>query len=200
MKAKTNDGQFKAVIKLRPFGCYVDELYQLEACLAQKPKRLQLDLAGSGRMPSDTVLLMQSILLGRPRETQLVTNARSSLNGPVVLIWLLGDLRMIRPDARLYFASAGEFAERGAVWRERPCHEDDPFEDEDYLQVLRCINEYLSVRELADQPIAVPMLRELGLLDNETIEKLLASASQPQEEAPAKKEPVPESNANESNG
>jgi hypothetical protein len=200
MKTKSNDGQFKAVIKLRPYAVYVDELYYLESCVAQRPNRLQVDLAGSGRMPSDTVLLMQSILRGRPQETQLVTNARSSVHGAAVLLWLLGDVRMIRQDARLFVASAGEFAERGAVWRPRDCFDDNPFEDDDYLEVLRVINEYLPVREWADQPIPVSALRELGLVDNEAMEKLLADASRPAEEPPAKPVPSPESNPTESSG
>jgi len=200
MTTKIHDGQFKAVIRLKPYAFYVDEIYQLENCLAQKPKRLQLDLTGSGRVPSDTVLLVQSILQGRPQEMQFVTNARSSLHGAAVLIWLLGDVRMIREDARLYFASVGEFAERVITWRERSLCDEDPFEKDDYLKVLRAINEYLPVRELADQPITVPTLRELGLVDNEAMEKLLASASQPTEAPPAKPVATQESNATQSNG
>jgi hypothetical protein len=178
----------------------VDELYQLEACLAQKPKRLQIDLVGSGKIPSDTALVMQGVLQARPKETQLDTNARSSLHGAAVLIWLLGDTRLIRADARLYFTAAGEFAQKPTTWRDRALHEDDPFEDDDYLKVLRAIDNYLPVRELADQPIEFASLRELGLVDNEAMEKLLANVSQSAEERPVKQEPLPESDPTESGG
>ena len=85
-------------------GCYyTKKALKLEAALAEKPKVLRLEMIGGGEIPADTALLFRSILMKRWHGTQLVTNARSSLQGGSVLVWLLGDQRIIRDDARVFF-------------------------------------------------------------------------------------------------
>jgi hypothetical protein len=69
---------------------YVKRALKLEAALRLKPKVLQIEMIGEGEIPADTALLIRSILLSRPRGVELVTNARSSLRGGSVLVWLLG--------------------------------------------------------------------------------------------------------------
>ena len=64
---------------------------------------VQIDLIGIGEVPADLALLLRSILLKRSPKTKIVTNARSSLQNGAVLIWLLGDRRIIRDDARVFF-------------------------------------------------------------------------------------------------
>ena len=82
---------------------YADQIGQLEKALARKPEKLQLDIIGSGELSPDMALLMRSVLLNRSPKTHLITNARSSLQGGAVLVWLMGDTRLIREDAKLYF-------------------------------------------------------------------------------------------------
>ena len=86
----------KLVLKLRSWGNYIDEAFQLETILARKPARLQIEFVGPGEIPADSALLMRSMILKRSERTRIVTNARSSLQGATVLIWLLGDTRLIR--------------------------------------------------------------------------------------------------------
>src|SRR5437764_10206675 len=111
----------KLLLKLRSWGSYIDEAYQLESLLAKKPARLQIEFVGSGEIPADSALLMRSIILKRSPQTRIVTNARSSLQGATALIWLLGDTRMIREDARLHFRPAGPFVadEVTTGWKDR---------------------------------------------------------------------------------
>jgi hypothetical protein len=194
MKTKRTKRQSKLTFRLRSYGSYIDEAYQLEATLAKKPARLQIDMVGSGEIPPDAALLMRSILQKRSPKTRLVTNARSSLQGSAVLIWLLGDTRIIREDARLQFRSVGAFStDADTAWKDRSFFDDDPFEEEDYLKVLQAINEFLPVKELAGHPIEVPVLKEFGLVDNEKLDDLLATAFQTAKETGEKQRPKPKS-------
>jgi hypothetical protein len=120
----------------------------------------------------------------RSPKTRVITNARSSLQGGSVLVWLLGDERIIRDDARVYFRSIdlpdeGE-AEADAWKPSEPKYRDsfseiDP-DDYDYARVLQIINEYLPVKELAGRIIRVPVLKQFGLVDNEQVDCFLATA------------------------
>ena len=53
--------------------------------------------------------------------------------------------------------------------------ETDP-EDADYVKVLQLINEFLPVKELAGQIINLPVLRQFGLVENEKLDRFLATA------------------------
>jgi hypothetical protein len=190
----------KLVLKLRSWGNYIDEAFQLETILARKPARLQIEFVGPGEIPADSALLMRSMILKRSERTRIVTNARSSLQGATVLIWLLGDTRLIREDARLSFRPAGPFVAEDAVtvWKDRSFFDDDDMEEDDYVRVLQAINEFLPVKELAGRPVEISVLKEFGLVDNEKVDVVLATAfgrakerSQKQR-PPVKREPVKE--------
>jgi len=100
-----------------------------------------------------------------------------------VLLWLLGDGRTIREDARLYFrrttwADQDEVQENGSAKEDEPAYRDsyseiDPDEG-DYARVLRFINEFLPVKEMAGRLIGVPVLRQFGLIENEQMDSFLA--------------------------
>ncbi len=202
MKIKRTKRHAKLMLRLRSYGSYIDEACQLETILARKPTRLHIDLIGSGEIPPDTALLMRSMLLGRSSRTHITTSARSSLQGAVVLIWLMGDTRLIREDARLRFRSAGPFADGDAavVWKDRGFFDDDDSEEEDYIRVLQAINEFLPVKELADRPIELPELKQFGLVHNEKVDHFLAAAfrkaTQPEEKerSPHKRKTAKEAN------
>ena len=164
---------------------YVRRATKLESALARKPKVLRLEMLGEGEIPADTALLMRSILMNRSPQTQLVTNARSSLQGGSVLVWLLGDQRLIREDARVFFKRnplADEdpveiYAGLGAA---EPKYKDsytsvDP-EDADYERVLQLINEFLPVNEFAGRIVNVSVLREFGLVEPAPVDGFLAAA------------------------
>jgi hypothetical protein len=118
------------------------------------------------------------MLLKRSPRTRIVTNARSSLQGATSLVWLLGDTRLIREDARVHFRAAGPFVanEVSTGWRDRSLFHDEDMEEEDYIRVLHAMNEFLPVKELAGRPVEVSVLREFGLIDNKGVDGLLATA------------------------
>lgn len=103
MKKRSRSHKARFVLKMGRGGSSYDiePIYRLEAMLARKPRYLQLDLVGARELSADCALLIRSILVPRSGETHLTTHARSSLQVGSVLVWLLGDTRMIRDDARL---------------------------------------------------------------------------------------------------
>ena len=171
---------------------YVRRALKLEAALKKKPKVLQIEMIGEGEIPADTALLIRSILMNRSPGTELVTNARSSLQGGSVLVWLLGGRRMIRDDARVFFKRnplADEnpvevFAGLGqAESKYKDSYSSVDPEDADYARVLKLINEFLPVRQFAGRIVSVNMLREFGLVDNRRVDTLPATTSSKSQEA-----------------
>ena len=178
-------------LKLLGYGnCYyIERIARLEALLARKPRVLQIDMVGVGEVPADAALLIRSVLMNRSLKTRVVTRARSSLQGGSVLVWLLGDTRLIRDDAKLFFRRANLPAEneeeKVTAWKDdepnpwTPSPEVDP-EEGDYARVLQLINEFLPVKELVGRLIEVPVLRQFGLVENEKVDDFLATAFGPQ--------------------
>src|SRR5262245_36205096 len=177
-RTKTPKRHSKLLLKLKSWGDYIEEAYQLESLLAKQPARLQIEFVGSGEIPADSALLMRSMILKRSPRTRIITKARSSLQGATSLVWLLGDQRLIREDARLHFRPAGPFVadQDWTGWRDRSFWHDEDMEEEDYIRVLAAMNEFLAVKELTGQPVEVAVLREFGLIDNEKADGLLATA------------------------
>jgi hypothetical protein len=193
---KTPSRQSRRPFKLMLLGYgnhyYIERIARLETALARKPRTLQLDLIGVGEIPADSALLIRSVLLKRSPKTRLITNARSSLQNGSVLVWLLGDTRLLRDDARLFFRRAtlpeGDEAKQEDEWNGEPKFRDsfseiDP-EEGDYARVLQCINEFLPVKELAGRLIEMPVLRQFGLVENEKVDHFLATAFGAKREPP----------------
>jgi len=194
MKKKSKTGLRGFQFKVLGYGnsYYIDRIADLEKALAKKPRQFQLDLIGNGEIPADWALLLRSILIQRSPRTQLITNARSGLQGGTVLVWLLGDRRLIRDDARMFFRQV-EMPETGEVekaknWKSCERKYADSFseidpDDADYVKVLQLINEYLPVKELVGQVIDRSVLREFSLVDSEEFDRFLAAAfGKPQEQ------------------
>jgi hypothetical protein len=187
MKTRTRQGRRRFQLKIMPYGnsYYIERIEQLERVLSRKPRIIQIDMVGVGEIPADSALLVRSVLMARSPKTRLVTNARSSLQGGSVLVWILGDRRTIREDARLFFrrvelSEDEEADQREAAKDSEPKYRDsfseiDP-EEGDYAQVLQYINEFLPVKELAGRLIGVPVLRQFGLIENEQADLFLATA------------------------
>lgn len=182
MKTQTRQGRRQFQLKIMPYGnfYYIDRIGQLERVLSRKPRVIQINMIGVGEIPADSALLIRSVLMARSPKTRVITNARSSLQGGSVLVWLMGDKRIIRDDARLYF--------RHVEWSENDLHENErenPYrdsfseidpQDADYVRMLRRINEFLPVKELAGRPFGTQLLRQFGLVDSEAWDQFLAVA------------------------
>jgi hypothetical protein len=193
MRTKSQKGLRRFQLKVLGYGnsYYIERIAQLEAVLARKPHWLQIDLIGEGEIPADMALLIRSILTRRPPNTRIVTNARSSLQGGSVLVWLSGDSRVIRDDARVFFrrveVSDDDDADKNEAWKKSELKYSDSYsetdpEEADYAEMLKAIDEFLPVKELAGRPIKVPVLRQFGLVENEKLDRFLHTAfGNPQE-------------------
>jgi hypothetical protein len=163
---------------------YIERIANLERALAKKPGEFHVEIVGTGEIPADVALRFRAALLERSPKTRVFTHARSSLQGGSVLLWLLGDHRTIRDDARLYFrrttlSADDEVRENGSRRNDEPLYRDsyseiDPDEG-DYARVLQIINEFLPVDEMAGRLVGVPVLRQFGLIENEQADRFLAT-------------------------
>lgn len=172
-------------LKLQSYGnfYYIERVEALERTLRQEPRSLQLDLIGSGEIPADAALLLRSVLLKRSPQTRLVTTARSSLHGGSLAVWLMGDERTIREDAKAFFRPSTVSSEnevkpnepwKAEDYKDSSC-EIDP-EEGDYMRVLEVIDEFLPVKEMAGRFISVAVLRQFGLVESAKADHLLAAA------------------------
>jgi hypothetical protein len=187
MKTQTRQGRRQFQLQIMSYGnsYYIDRIAELEKALFRKPRSLQINLVGVGEIPADSALQIRSVLTDRPARTRIITNARSSLRGGAVLVWLLGDRRMIRDDAKVFFrrADLSEDAEvdPNEVWKDggskyRDSYSEIDPEEGDYARVLQLIDEFLPVKELAGRLIGVPVLRQFGLVENEKVDEFLTTA------------------------
>ena len=182
MTKKSRQGLRRFRVEVRSWGNYVEQIAELKRVLAKKPRTLQIEIIGTGEIPADSALRFRTALMERSPKTRVVTNAHSTLQGGSLLLWLLGDSRTIRDDARLHFRRTAlseddEVPVNGAY--EEPAYRDsystiDPDEG-DYARVLQIINEYLPVKEMAGRLIGVPVLRQFGLVENEKVDRFLAT-------------------------
>lgn len=184
MKTKSIRRRFQLKM-LRGQVHYFAQVEKLEAAIRRKPRTLQINMIGTEELPPDWALLIRSILLTRSPRTRLITNARSSLQDGAVLVWLMGDQRIIRDDARLFFkrnplADEEPVEVYAGLGTSEPKYKDsfsslDP-EDADYERVLKLIDEFLPVNEFAGKVVSVGILREFGLLENKHMDNLLTSS------------------------
>jgi len=184
MTKKSRQGLRRFRVEVRSWGNYVEQVAELKRVLAKKPRTLQIEIIGAGEIPADSALRFRAALMERSLKTKIVTNAHSTLQGGSVLLWLLGDGRTIRDDARLYFrrttlSENDEVQVNGACRDAEPAYRDsystlDPDEG-DYACVLQIIDEYLPVKEMAGRLIGVPVLRQFGLIENEKVDRFLAT-------------------------
>jgi len=184
MKKRLRQGLRRFRVEVQSWGNYVERITELERALAKKPRVLQIDIVGAGEIPADVALRFRTALMERPPGTRIVTYAHSSLQGGSILLWLLGDSRTIREDARLYFRrttwSEEDEVQENGVWKDdEPAYRDsysaiDPDEG-DYARVLEIINEFLPVKEMAGRLIRAPVLQQFGLIQNEKVDSFLAT-------------------------
>jgi hypothetical protein len=188
----TNYGQELLRFPLNLLYCgntyYLERVAKLEDALGDVPKQLHLEMMGDGEIDAEWALVIREVLNQRSAETRLTTSARSTLKNGSVLVWLLGDRRLIREDAKVFFRRANltdnaDIAPE-KVWSDDDLQYVDSYSEADpeeasHAQVLHYINEFLPVRELAGRIIDVRTLRLFGLVGNEKLDHFLATALGP---------------------
>jgi len=194
MKPRSRQSRRQFQLNMLAYGTYyyIERIARLEAALNKKPRSVQINMVGVGEIPADMALLIRSVLMKRSRKTRIITNARNSLQGGSVLVWLLGDRRIIRDDARLHFRrvdlSVDDETKPKEIWKSEELKYCDSYseldpEEGDYARVLQLINEFLPVKELAGRLIEMPVLRQFGLLENDKVDQFLTTAFRKSERA-----------------
>ncbi len=185
MKRTSKRGSQRLQLSISWSSYYIEWVPKLEKILRGKPRALRIEIVGAGEVPPDAALQIRAALLDRSPKTQITVHARSSLQNASVMIWLLGDRRTIRDDAKVFFRRADlpEDAEvdpnahaklNEAQYRDS-FSEIDP-EEGDYARVLQVIDEFLPVKEFAGRLIGVSVLKQFGLVQNEKVDGFLATA------------------------
>ena len=85
---------------------YLPALRQIESLLNSDQTEISISLIGTDILAPDLALAIWDILQSRPKTTKLVTKALSCLAESNVLIWLAGDVRLLRNDAWIVFTAA----------------------------------------------------------------------------------------------
>ena len=161
----------------------------LEGSFARKPKVVAVDLIGPGALLPDTALVLHEVIAARPRGTQFVTRARSGLINASILPWLLGDRREMRSTGWVYLHISKALRKklnptRAAEAEDPPWCDEGPFsfflEDNHYMadweQVLRLIEPFLPMDDIAGKRLTATDLRDLGILDGNPIDRLLETS------------------------
>ncbi len=161
----------------------------LELSFARKPQVVAVDLIGPGALLPDTALVLHEVIAARSRETLFVTRARSGLINASILPWLQGDRREMRSTGWVYLHISKALKKklnpaRVAEAEDPPWCDDGPFgfflEDSHYMadweQVLRLIEPYLPLEDIAGKRLGASDLRDLGILEGNPIDRLLAAS------------------------
>jgi hypothetical protein len=181
MKKRSRQGLRRFRVEVNSWSDYVDRIVELERVLAAKPRELHIEIVGTGEISADSALRFRAVLMERWPKTRVFTHARSSLQNGSVLLWLMGESRTIRDDARICFrhttlSEDDEVQENGG---DEPRYRDsysrvNPDEG-DYARVLELINEFLPVDEMAGRLISVPVLRQFALVENDKVDSFLTT-------------------------
>jgi hypothetical protein len=167
------------------WGGYTSWIANLEKLLRKRPRTVRIEIIGSGEIEADAALRIREALLTRSPRTRVIMNARSTLQNGSVMIWLLGDERTIRDDAKIFFRRADlpEDAEvdPNSDWRNLEATYRDSYseidpDEADHARVLQIIDEFLPVKEFAGRIISVAVLKQFGLIENARVDNFLAGA------------------------
>ncbi len=186
MKSKPKRGQRCLQLRIAwGNSYYIEWVAKLERILKEKPRTIEVEIIGAGEIPADPALLIRAALLERSPKTRIIMNARSSLQNGTAMIWLLGDQRAIRDDAKLFFRRADlpddAEVDPNGDWRSHEHKYHDSFsaidpDEGDHARVLQVINEFLPVKEFAGRLLSVAVLKQFGLVENENVDGFLANA------------------------
>ena len=143
-------------------------LNSIQAAFAEKPEKLTIELVGPGSLYNDTALMLHEELQKRPAGTRIHIRARTCLLDGAILIWLAADTRSMRSDTWIQLSQLPEeslFSGNDDYPSSIRASEESPA-DTDFRTIVRYIDEFLPVNEIAGFRLFEPDLRELGVLDD----------------------------------
>ncbi|MFZ5807628.1 MAG: hypothetical protein ACOY3I_10545 [Verrucomicrobiota bacterium] len=128
---------------------YDEIIFSLEDAILQSPDRILIKLINVGPMPSFVALAYHAVLKNKNPKTELITSAYTPIGGAEILIWLMGDTRLMMPHGWIYLPAI-KVNSHGISF--------------EYAQILSLIDEYMSVADNAGKMLRIPELNQLGLL------------------------------------
>ena len=146
-------------------------LSNLYSALRDGREKITIELLGPGMMLHDTALMLFEVLRKRPPHTQLHMHSHTCLSDGALLVWLAGNTRPIRGDAWVQlspipetpglFPAAPHAHRAGGL----PVEDEQPA-DTDLRTVMRHLNEWLPVSEVAGLRLFENELKDLGLIED----------------------------------
>jgi hypothetical protein len=155
-------------------------LSNLYSALRDGRDKTTIELLGPGMMLHDTALMLFEVLRKRPPHLQLHMHSHTCLSDGALLVWLAGNTRTIRGDAWIQLSpipeTPGFFPAQPHAQRSGglPVEEEQPA-DTDLRTVIRHLNEWLPVGEVAGLRLFESDIRDLGLLEDSEGDQSLAA-------------------------
>lgn len=149
--------------------------------------KLTLELLGPGMMLHDTALMIFEVLRKRPQHVHIHAHSHTCLSDDALLIWLAADTRTIRSDAWIEFSKVPEApspccSRIHANYSSALSVEDEYPADTDLRTVMRHLDEWLPIGEIAGLRLFENDLQDLGLIEqienDQNLAALFAGSSQ----------------------
>jgi hypothetical protein len=143
-------------------------LHSIQEAFAKKPEKLTIELVGPGSLYNDTALMLHEEIRKRPAGTRIHMRARTCLLDGAILIWLAADTRSMRSDTWIQLSQLPEesiFSGNDDYPSSIRSSEESPA-DTDFRTIVRYLDEFLPVNEIAGFRLFESDLRELGILDD----------------------------------
>jgi hypothetical protein len=148
--------------------------------LREDTDKITLELLGPGMMLHDTALMLFEVLRNRPPHIHLHAHSHTCLFNGAALIWLAADTRTIRADAWIQLCHVPKTPNprrnrvRSNYTSSLPVEEEQPA-DTDLRTIMRHLDEWLPVSEVAGMRLFEKDLRDLALIEDSESDQNLAA-------------------------
>ena len=155
-------------------------LSSLYEALRNGSDTIRLELLGPGIMLHDTALMLFEVLRNRPSHIQIHAHSHTCLSNGAVLIWLAADTRTIRADAWIQLCPIPKTPKPRRNRQHTNYASGLPVEDEqpadtDLRTIMRHLDEWLPVSEIAGMRLFEKELRDLALIQDSESDQNLAA-------------------------
>jgi hypothetical protein len=155
-------------------------LSSLYEALRDGADTITLELLGPGIMLHDTALMLFEVLRNRPPHIHIHAHSHTCLSDGALLIWLAANTRSIRCDAWIQLCHVPKTPKP----RRNRLHsnytsglpvEDEQPADTDLRTIMRHLDEWLPVSEIAGMRLFEKDLRDLALIEDTEIDQNLTA-------------------------
>ena len=155
-------------------------LSSLYEALRDGSDTITIELLGPGIMLHDTALMLFEVLRNRPPHIHIHAHSHTCLSDGALLIWLAANTRSIRCDAWIQLCHVPKTPKpRGSRLHSNYTScihtEDEQPADTDLRTIMRHLDEWIPVSEIAGMRLFEKDLRDLALIEDTEIDKNLAS-------------------------